>query len=161
VNDKPRKLNLMGAPPRRTAGGANQNNRRMQDTQPMSMPMPYPYYPPPQMYYPMQQQQPWVMQPPVPPGSQPHPSQQNPTVPPRPVRGPTISAWLRYCDSHPNRQGENFAGLADRFDEQGYRTIDQLTGSRMSVENLSGWIRIGKGMADYIIQYADEDMALV
>ena len=31
----------------------------------------------------------------------------------------------------------------------------------MSVENLSSWIKIGKGTTDYIIQYADEDMALV
>ena len=51
--------------------------------------------------------------------------------------------------------------LADRFNEQGYRTIDQLTGSCMSVKNLSSWISIGKGTADYIIQYANEDMALV
>jgi len=31
----------------------------------------------------------------------------------------------------------------------------------MSVENLSNWIEIGKGTADLIIQYAEEDMALV
>ena len=31
----------------------------------------------------------------------------------------------------------------------------------MSIENLSSWIKIGKGTADYIIQYVDEDMALV
>jgi len=31
----------------------------------------------------------------------------------------------------------------------------------MTVENLSGWLSIGKGTADYIIQYADEDMVLV
>jgi hypothetical protein len=31
----------------------------------------------------------------------------------------------------------------------------------MSVENLSNWLEIGKGTADLIIQYAEEDMALV
>jgi hypothetical protein len=31
----------------------------------------------------------------------------------------------------------------------------------MSVENLSSWLHIGKGTADLIIQYAEEDMALV
>ena len=31
----------------------------------------------------------------------------------------------------------------------------------MSIENLSSWVNIGKGTADYIIQYADGDMALV
>jgi hypothetical protein len=31
----------------------------------------------------------------------------------------------------------------------------------MSVENLSGWLGIGKGTADYIIQSADEDIMLV
>ena len=31
----------------------------------------------------------------------------------------------------------------------------------MSVENLSNWLEIGKGTADLIIQYAEEDMVLV
>jgi endonuclease III-like uncharacterized protein len=31
----------------------------------------------------------------------------------------------------------------------------------MTVENLSNWLGIGKGTADLIIQYAEEDMALV
>jgi hypothetical protein len=31
----------------------------------------------------------------------------------------------------------------------------------MSVENLSSWLHIGMGMADLIIQYTEEDMALV
>jgi len=30
----------------------------------------------------------------------------------------------------------------------------------MSVEDLSKWLGIGKGTADFIIQYADEDVAL-
>jgi hypothetical protein len=88
-------------------------------------------------------------------------AQPNPTVPRMHVRGPRISAWLQYCDRCPGRDGENFYALVDRFDEQGYRTIDQLTGSRMSVENLSNWLKIGKGTADLIIQFAEEDMGLV
>jgi len=159
VNEKPRELNVMSTAARCPLGGANHNNTRMQDAQPLPMTMPYPYYPSPHMYYPMPQQQ-WAPQP-VPPGSHPFASQQNLTMPPRSVRGPAISAWLQYCDRHPTHQGENFAFLAAKFDEQGYRTIDQLTGSRMTVENLSGWLSIGKGTADYIIQYADEDMVLV
>ena len=31
----------------------------------------------------------------------------------------------------------------------------------MSVENLSNWLGIGKGIADLIIRYAEEDMILV
>ena len=31
----------------------------------------------------------------------------------------------------------------------------------MLIENLSSWVNIGKGTADYIIQYVDEDMALM
>ena len=53
------------------------------------------------------------------------------------------------------------AALTSNFDAQGYQTIDQLTSARMSIENLSSWVKIGKGTADYIIQYANEDMALV
>jgi hypothetical protein len=84
-----------------------------------------------------------------------------PTGRQRHVRGPRIFVWLQYCDRVPGRDGEFFFGLADKFDQQGFRTIDQLTGSRMSVENLSNWLEIGKGTADLIIQYAEEDMALV
>jgi hypothetical protein len=87
--------------------------------------------------------------------------QANPTVPLRHVRGPRIFDWLEYCDRVPGRDGEFFFGLADKFDKQGYRTIDQLTSSRMTVENLSNWLEIGKGTADLIIQYAEEDMVLV
>jgi hypothetical protein len=38
--------------------------------------------------------------------------------------------------------------------------INQLTRDRISVEQLSEWIGIGKGIADLIIQYAEEDVAL-
>jgi hypothetical protein len=87
--------------------------------------------------------------------------QPNPTVPLRHVRGPRISSWLQYCDRLPGRDGENFTALADKFDKQGYRTVDQLADNQMSVENLSNWLEIGKGTAGLIIRYAGEDMALV
>ena len=38
--------------------------------------------------------------------------------------------------------------------------IDKLTSGHISTENLSSWMIIG-GTADCIIQYADEDTALV
>jgi hypothetical protein len=99
---------------------------------------------------------------PQPAGSQAYGAPQpNPTVPLKQVRGPQISAWLQYCDRVPGRDGEDFSALTDKFRAQGYRTIDQLTGTRMSVENLSNWLEIGKGTADFIIQYAKEDMAFV
>lgn len=165
VTEKPLELNLMGAAPRRAGGGANQNHGRPHDImmQP-PMAMPYGCYPAPQMFFPFQPQQPWPTMPQqMPPGPQPGlSSAQNTSAPPkRSVKGPGISTWLQYCDHHPSRQGENFQSLSDKFDEQGYRTIDQLTSSRVTIEKLSGWLSIGKGTADYIIEYADEDMALV
>ena len=74
---------------------------------------------------------------------------------------PKIRAWLDYCDRHPDRQGEHFGAHGRKFDEEGYRRINQLTGERISVEKLSNWLGIGKGTADLLIQYAGEDMKLV
>ena len=82
-------------------------------------------------------------------------------MPPRPVRGPRISDWLQYCDHTPGHDGEVFFSLEYKFNKQGHQTMDQLTGSWMSFKNLSSWLHIGKGMVDLIIQYAEEDMALV
>ena len=123
--------------------------------------MPYGFYPPPYPFVANPMQWPGASFP-QPPGPQSYgvpPA--NTTAPPRHVRGPRISDWLQYCDRIPGRDGEFFFGLTDKFDRQGYRTIDQLTSSRMSVENLSSWLEIGKGTADLIIQYAEEDMGLV
>lgn len=124
----------------------------------MPMPMPYPYYPAPQMYF---SQQTWPMNPhPVPSTSHPVGFHQNPSSQSKLVKGPTISAWLEYCNNYPDHSGDNLAALATNFDAQGYWTIDQLTSGRISIKNLSSWMNIGKGTADYIIQYADEDMVL-
>lgn len=127
--------------------------------------MPYGFYPSPHMYFPgMMQQQGWPSQPP-PTGF--HPSmmpgfqQPAPTASIKSIKGPAISDWLDHCDRLPDRQGPSFYILAGKFEQQGYRTIDQLTSSRMTVADLSSWLDIGKGTADLIITYADEDMALV
>ena len=63
---------------------------------------------------------------------------------------PQITAWLQYCDNHASRSGEDFCLLARKFSDQGYRRIHQLTSRR-----------IGKGTADLLIEYADEDAELV
>ena len=152
-------LNLLNNIPRRHGSTTSTNST----TQP-AVPMPYGFYPPPHSYFPnfpnpMQWPMTGFPQPPV---SQPYgASQPNPTVPLRRVQGPQILGWLQYCDRLPGQDGENFSALANKFDMQGFRTIDQLTGTRMSVESLSNWLEIGKGTADLIIQYAEEDMALV
>lgn len=151
-NEKPSEINL-------TPSYRSPASRPPPQQQPMQMQMPYPFYPPPHMYLP---QQSWPMNPqPVPSTSEPTRLHQNPLGWPKLVKGPAISAWLQHCDNHPDRHGDNLSTLAANFDTQGYRTIDQLTSGRMSIENLSSWVNIGKGTADYIIQYADEDMALV
>ena len=46
-----------------------------------------------------------------------------------------------------------------KFSNQGYRRIDQIT--QATVEQLSDWLRIGKGIADLLITYAKEDVRLV
>ena len=160
VEEKPTQLNLLNNAPRRH-GSSSTNST----TQPQPVfPMPYGYYPPPHSYFPsfpnpMQWAATGV---PQPPGAQAYGvPQPNPTVPLRQVRGPQISTWLQYCDRVPGRYGENFSALTGKFNNQGYRTIDQLVPSRMSVENLSNWLEIGKGTADLIIRYAEEDMAFV
>jgi hypothetical protein len=152
-------LNLLNNTAR---GRGSTNSAAPQPAPALAPPMPYGYYPPPPhlSWYP--NPMPWAAGPgglphaPVPPAAQP-----DPTVPQKTIRGPRISPWLQYCDRQPGREGENFSALAGKFDDEGYRTIDQLTGSRMSVENLSNWFGIRKGIADLIIQYVEEDMAFV
>jgi hypothetical protein len=71
---------------------------------------------------------------------------------------PKIPAWLTYCDNHPERCGEDFSLYAWKFEREGWRRIHQLTGDRISVEKLSDWLSIGKGTADLLIRYAEEDV---
>jgi hypothetical protein len=77
------------------------------------------------------------------------------------INYPTIDTWLKYCDKHPDRRGENFSAHAKKFNQEGYRRLQQLTGNRVSVEKLSDWLGIGKGTADLLIGYAEEDVELL
>lgn len=84
-------------------------------------------------------------------------------MPPLPstINYPKICEWLLYCDTHPQRSGEDLAAHAEKFDREGYRRINQLARTRVSIEKLSEWLGIGKGTADLLIQYAEEDIELV
>ena len=75
------------------------------------------------------------------------------------VEYPHISEWLRYCDSHQHQRGDNLRMYIPKFSDQGYRRIDQI--ARATVEQLSDWLGIGKGIADLLIAYVKEDVRLV
>ena len=157
VREKPQHPNLLNNQPR----GCTSTNPTAAQPAPTPAPllMLYGVYPPPPpfSYYGLPNPMQWSALPPQVPVPQP-----NSTVPRKHLQGPLISPWLQYCDRLLDRKGENFSALAAKFDKEGYRTIDQLTSSnRMSVENLSNWLGIGKGIADLIIRYAEEDMILV
>ncbi|KAF8229135.1 hypothetical protein L208DRAFT_1379050 [Tricholoma matsutake] len=74
---------------------------------------------------------------------------------------PDISNWLNYCNSHPDHAGEDFRSHIAAFNRHGYRHMNQLTGPQMTIEKLSEWLSIGGGMADLLIQYAEEDVMLI
>jgi len=138
---------------------------------PMPIPMPYPTYPPPVAatpWYP----QPNQMQPGMFPGQLPFPgvhgmppnlptnAQSVPAIPtPSPV--PKLAAWLEYCDQHVDRSGDNLVQYKDQFEAEGFRRLDQLFGNIVSVEDISRWLSIKKGVAVTILNYANDDMALV
>jgi len=48
-----------------------------------------------------------------------------------------------------------------KFDKEGFRRLNQLTGDRITVEKLSEWLGIGKGTADLILRYAEEDITAI
>ena len=79
----------------------------------------------------------------------------------QPVNYPMITEWLTFCDNHPQRSGEDFGSLVPKFDKEGFRRLHQLTGDRITVEKLSDWLGIGKGTADLILGYAEEDVAAI
>jgi hypothetical protein len=72
---------------------------------------------------------------------------------------PNIAEWLHYCDKHPQHCRNNLSAHIAKFEEQGYRHIDQIT--RATIEQLLDWLKIGKGIADLMITYAREDMRLL
>jgi hypothetical protein len=127
------------------------------------MAFPYGYYAPPSGYPAAPG---WYTQPPLPNVNlMPAPPQVQPVAAPAPalnvtVQCPKITDWLKYCDEHPDWRGEDFSEHPGqpKFDREGFCRINQLTGSRISVKKLSEWLGIGKGTADLLIQYAEEDM---
>ena len=79
----------------------------------------------------------------------------------RPSDVPKIDLWLEYCDRHPDRSGDNLVDIAWKFEKESFRRIDQLVGTTVSVEKLSEWLGVGKGMAILLMKYAEEDLELV
>jgi hypothetical protein len=78
-----------------------------------------------------------------------------------PVKFPRIPDWLAYCDQHPDRSGADLTALIPKFQAQGFRTINQLTGNRITIDKLSEWLSIGPGTADLMIGFAEEDCQLI
>jgi hypothetical protein len=72
---------------------------------------------------------------------------------------PNIAEWLCYCDKHLQHCGDNLSAYIAKFEEQGYRHIDQITWA--TIEQLSDWLQIRKGIADLMITYVREDMRLL
>lgn len=152
VTAKPPEINIYNNGPRGRAPATNPTWPPQQPTQPPNFP--YGYYPSPYMMPPQ-----WY--PPPPPSTiNPIPPAVN-LVPAVRVEYPKISPWLIHCDQHPARSGEDFSLLAQKFSDEGFRRIHQLTGDRISVEKLSDWLGIGKGTADLLIRYAEEDVEFV
>ena len=122
--------------------------------------LPYNCYPSPNMYF-LMHPPPWMHGIPVPPSGFPPttmPAHPYPVVI-QPTKLPAIAEWLWWCDHQPDCQGAALESLAWKFEQEGYRSIDQL--ARMSVRELSSWFTIGKGMADLLIKYASDDMELI
>jgi hypothetical protein len=53
------------------------------------------------------------------------------------------------------------AQYKDKFEAEGFRRLDQLVGGIVSVEDLSKWLSIKKGVAITVLKYASDNMALV
>jgi hypothetical protein len=77
------------------------------------------------------------------------------------VEYPSIRDWLQYCDRLPRHRGANFSSHTAKFDREGYLWIDQITSKHTTVEKLSEWVGLLKGITDLLIHYATEDVALV
>jgi hypothetical protein len=76
------------------------------------------------------------------------------------IEYPPIGPWLDYLDAHPIRGKHqiNFARYAPAFNGEGFFTMNQLVSDRVTVEKLSNWFGIGKGIADLLINYAQRDV---
>ena len=107
----------------------------------------------------------WFGQLPIynPPFPLPYPQQYMPvpmtSIPPvPPANYPLISEWLAFCDNYPQRSGEDFSNLASKFALEGFSRLHQLISDCITLEKLSEWFSIRKGMADLILRYAEEDV---
>jgi hypothetical protein len=77
------------------------------------------------------------------------------------VTFPRIDKWLKYCDRHRDRAGDNLSSYIDSFSHEGYTRINQLTGDRVSVKDLSDWLSLGKGTVDLLMRYAEQDVEAI
>jgi hypothetical protein len=158
IDKKPDQVNVYANRPRSKGTAAP---HIPEQAPPPSAPNGYPYgYYAPAPTFTMQPV--WYSQAPNPMAPAPNPA--TPLAPNKPIKFsdyPQIIPWLKYCDGHPDRCGEDLSSHAQKFEQEGYRRIHQLGSNRVSVEKLSEWLGIGKGTADLLIQYAEEDIELV
>jgi hypothetical protein len=76
------------------------------------------------------------------------------------IEYPLIGPWLNYLDSHPVRGKYqiNFGRYAAAFQGEGFFAVNQLVSDHVTIEKLSNWLGIGKGIADLLIDYAQRDV---
>ena len=51
---------------------------------------------------------------------------------------PSISDWLNHCDRHPKRSSYKLSQYANAFHKEGFVSLDQLVGPRITIEGLAG-----------------------
>lgn len=81
-----------------------------------------------------------------------------PPVPAANIDYPEVDDWVMYCDKLAKRSRAKLGLLRERFQEQGFFQIDQLTGDWISHCDLSQSLGIGMGIVALIVRYAEEDV---
>ena len=89
------------------------------------------------------------------------PTQNIPPPPIKIVEYPRTRPWFEYCDNLSARRGFYFSMYTDAFEDEGLLRIDQLTGENITVEQLANWLNIKRGVAEAVVRYAKQDVALV
>lgn len=147
----------------RTAALTNGQLQTHQMQMPFGMPG-GPFFPPAFMPH----MAPWMMSMMGPPHTTPGLAMANtPNIqPPAPgnadVIFPEVNEWVNHCDADPKRARLGRIGpLCQKFADEGYVDIDQLTSDRVSQTDLAGALQIGLGIAGLVIKWADEDVARV
>ena len=74
---------------------------------------------------------------------------------------PDVSDWAKYCDSIPRRRRADLGTLSDKFTQEGFFEINQLTKDRISLSELAQSLGIGFGIAGLIVRYVEEDIAQI